>query len=113
MPDHKPAHRPGCARPAPTEAMTSGGARILTCPGCGRFWWPDSRPRRMAPTVADALTAPTELEDTTPTSGYACRPHWRRVTWRGTGCPECAAELSRPRRRPRRAAPQAETWATS
>ncbi|NYG05722.1 hypothetical protein BJ986_000209 [Phycicoccus badiiscoriae] len=54
---------------------------------------------------------PTETPADVPTLGagrYRCRPHYRPVSWRGTGCPECDADMVRPLRRRRLAAPEAE-----
>ncbi len=51
---------------------------VTTCRGCGAkvFHDEDDGPAEVVP-------------DSTP---WRCREHLARVTWRGTGCPDCAAE---------------------
>ena len=70
-------HRSECSRRAPVDRHRgSFGDVMLSCTEC----------RRMAPvpvTVAPRLPAGV---------GYVCRDHQDQpVTWRGTGCPMCAA----------------------
>ena len=65
------SHAPGCLMPTP---MTDA-AGFLRCPACK---WVQPTPK--------ANTA----------TGYVCRDHHDQpVTWRGTGCTRCAADLKR------------------
>jgi hypothetical protein len=61
-------HRPGCRR--------------IDCRGCRVRTHTDHR-------ITTTATVPT-------TSRWRCRDHPDQpVTWKGTGCPECAAERAR------------------
>jgi len=65
-------HAPGCLMPTPT----TDPAGQLRCPAC-KYVQPKPQ----------ASTQPT---------GYVCRDHHDQpVTWRGTGCTRCAADLKR------------------
>ena len=66
-------HAPGCHMPEPVTDPEG----FLCCPACG---WVQSKPQ----------TAPTAA------SNYRCRVHHDQpVSWRGRGCPTCAADQKR------------------
>jgi len=68
------SHAAGCHTPEP---MTDPAGQ-LRCPAC-KYVQPKPQ----------ASTQPT---------GYVCRDHHDQpVTWRGTGCQQCAAERKRPK----------------
>jgi hypothetical protein len=65
-------HAPGCTMPEPTTDPSGH----LRCPSCH---YVQPRPRG-----SSAAT------------GYVCRDHHDQpVTWRGTGCTRCAADIKR------------------
>lgn len=76
-------HRPSCDRTA--EVTIRPGERgddIATCTACGRFTF-----------VAREQPQAREIR-----SPWRCPAHPdQAVTWRGTGCPNCAADLARHR----------------
>lgn len=72
-------HRTGCTGTAwrVTDARTD---RLVICRGCGRF-------AKAGPSAAPAVLPPS--------TRWVCGGHPDvPVTWRGTGCPECARELA-------------------
>ena len=81
------------------------------CTGCGGNCQP-RRPlcsycreaRRVAALEQEAQPAPAPVS----VSSYACRPHFAPVTWKGTGCPECTADMARKPKRKPKPAPKAE-----
>lgn len=88
-------HDDGCPRGRLEVKRGKFGDTLVTCLGC--FKW---APLRHAPEPEDD-TAPRTTTTTATTTAttprpapvlYACRPHYRPTTWRGTGCPQCDAE---------------------
>lgn len=66
-------HAPGCTMPTPTTDPSG----VLKCPMCK---WVQAKPQ----------TAPM------PPSNYRCRVHLDcSITWKGTGCTQCAADQKR------------------
>jgi hypothetical protein len=80
----RPEHKSGCTSPSsPRVAGSTGsGLVIMQCRGCSTRW---AVPPQAVPQAKAA-----------PPSGYVCRAHHdQAVTWRGTGCARCAADLKR------------------
>ena len=96
MNDNMMIHGADCSRPEPDSKLVKPGWLRLKCPECARVGsvayvapvrnlTPEREPRPIAG------------------SGYRCRDHHDQpVTWRGTGCTRCAADLKR-RKAPQRA----------
>jgi len=106
-------HWPGCVEPRTQRRRNSIGVVWITCHGCGAYWRDaDGRDglRRvvgsMTSASGDALRitsvetaaenrAPVEIV-APPPSGYRCAEHVEcSVTWKGTGCTQCAADIKR------------------
>ena len=82
-------HAPGCSKPPPDSKRVSPGWFRLTCPDCGHVGSEAAKQQAIAPTLTPAPRPITS-------SGYVCRVHHDQpVTWRGTGCTRCAADLKR------------------
>jgi len=78
-------HAKGCTRPSPwrDDHIKPGWIRIK-CPECKHV---ANVPIKPKPQSSPAPVAAT---------GYRCRDHHDQpVTWRGTGCTRCAADLKR------------------
>ncbi len=97
MPIH---HRDTCRRHPSRirEKVGRQGDLLLYCSDCGRLEVlreaeqrpAEHKPVHAAPRAPEVDTpAPAE-----PRSLYYCRDHYKPVTPKGTGCPECAAEQS-------------------
>lgn len=93
-PPRRVRHRAGCTRPD-LACTVVVGLRRISCPECQRYITLAAGERSplwqiAPPTYAQPATAPPPPPP--PAFGYACRPHYRPTSWRGTGCPECDQE---------------------
>jgi hypothetical protein len=77
------SHTNTCRGPRLKWHIGRQGDRLWKCHGCGRF---KVEPLDVAP--------PSQPAEATPARGYVCRPHYAQVTWQGSGCSKCDAELS-------------------
>ncbi|GAB2747771.1 hypothetical protein GCM10027039_01770 [Terrabacter koreensis] len=78
------AHTNTCRGPRFTWRIGREGDRLWKCHGCGRF--------KVEQTTNEP--APADVPEAKPSRGYVCRPHYADVTWQGSGCTTCDAELS-------------------
>jgi len=99
-------HLPGCSGPAFQRLVgRRDGAALVRCRSCRRVVpvavldEPDGEPAEQTePAEREANVPPEPLVPVA--SAWRCRDHIDRpVTWRGTGCPECAAEAAAQGRR--------------
>jgi hypothetical protein len=84
-------HEPNCTRPDPWRDRFKTGWVRLKCPEC----------LHVANVAAVAQAQPITPKPA-PTSNYRCRIHHDiEVSWKGTNCTRCAADLKR-RKAPKR-----------
>lgn len=95
MNDNTMTHAADCTRPDPWRDRFKPGWVRLKCPECKHV--------ANVAEVAQVRAAPPVREPVVITAtGYRCRIHHDQpVTWRGTGCTRCAADLKR-RKAPKR-----------
>ena len=97
-------HRTSCPDPSRVKPFTGRlGDPLLGCVSCGAFEVIRRLGTAAQREATDAETSPHAADDRpapqpTPQparTGYACRVHYAPVTWRGTGCNDCQADMRR------------------